>query len=451
LWLLSLPLWADTLYIVVLPLNRTYRLCHVFLGKAVASYWSKFPKATASGWTDPSFFPISVFIGNPQDATAWHNMGVNLYMAVNHDVTDTSYSPLISRATDPDKNPATNDGVFVLPNKDYEDPNQDWKQSEVGNDPKAVGWFVTDECDQGYSGCGNATWTEYQQLSTQISRSNAIKAYNDGRFQWSNFGNGVARNFASPNTMDEHVKLMDGSSGDKYTYTSPNSADTLASSRYWPQNASSNVAAGYGWMIDQLRDMQLAETSPGDPTPAEPEGLRPEWAFVETAMPYLFGEPGARTITPDQMEGAVWSALIHEARGVAYFTFSNDPCDNQVLYAGNTSATCQQQLTALQNKFKSVNSSIKSLAPVLNTQSYVWDFSNDGNLTNNSDTMLKTYNGSAYIFAGIGLNYTGTDTSQCDIINLKNICQRLGSNQSTGTKNFILPWRSYRHHRNGSW
>jgi hypothetical protein len=28
-------------------------------------------------------------------------------------------------------------------------------------------------------------------------------------------------------------------------------------------------------------------------------------------------DSGARIITPDQIEGAVWSAIIHEARGLA--------------------------------------------------------------------------------------------------------------------------------------
>ncbi len=35
---------------------------------------------------------------------------------------------------------------------------------------------------------------------------------------------------------------------------------------------------------------------------------------------------------------------------------------------------------------------------MLNTQSYVWDFGAD------TDTMLKVHQGSAYIFAGIGLS-----------------------------------------------
>src|SRR4029450_6060368 len=28
------------------------------------AYWAQFPQAAASGWTDPNFFPISVFLPN---------------------------------------------------------------------------------------------------------------------------------------------------------------------------------------------------------------------------------------------------------------------------------------------------------------------------------------------------------------------------------------------------
>ena len=297
------------------------------------NYWKsspsrpQFAKADAAGWDDPSFFPISVFLANPGDAAALKALGVNLLMGVNHDVTDTRYSPRIAKATDPDRNPATDDGVFVMPHKEYEGPGE-WTQAEVGNDPKAVAWFITDECDMGYSGCGNGEWDQYKELDVQTTRSNEVRNYSDGRFLHSNFGNGVARTFWSPDTMDEHTKLMDSSSVDKYAYTSPDvggSGGVISGSKNWPKNAGAAVAATYGWMIDQMRLFQKAEPSPGDPAHDEPEGRRPSWAFVETAKP-LLNESGARTITPDQMEGAVWSSIIHEARGVAYFPQNNDAC-----------------------------------------------------------------------------------------------------------------------------
>lgn len=328
-----------------------------------------------------------------------------------------------------------------MPHKEYEGTDN-WTPTTVGNDPRAVAWFITDECEMGFSGCGNGEWTQYEELDVQTSRSEDVRDYNDGRFQHSNFGNGVARTFWSPDTMDEHIKLMDSSSVDKYAYTSPDVGGTdgvIRQSRNWPSSANARTAAAYGWIADQMRLFQEAEPSPGDPTPAEPEGRRPVWVFVETAKP-LLNETGATTITPDQMEGAVWAGIIHEARGVAYFPQNNDSCGGySVINVDNQSQSCLDQLEARQDKLTAIHAKIQSLAPVLNTQSYVWNFSDDSVASNNTNTMLKSYNGYAYIFAHVGLEYAGRDTNECDTINLEQVCQQLGTNQATGTKNFILP------------
>ncbi|MFP3580490.1 hypothetical protein SB659_13015 [Arthrobacter sp. SIMBA_036] len=52
-------------------------------------------------------------------------------------------------------------------------------------------------------------------------------------------------------------------------------------------------------------------------------------------------------------------------------------------------------------KIKAALAGIQALAPVLNTQSYVWNAGAAG-----TDTMLKSKDGSAYLFAGIGLKGT---------------------------------------------
>ncbi|MDN5746044.1 MAG: hypothetical protein L0H31_13090, partial [Nocardioidaceae bacterium] len=120
----------------------------------------------------------------------------------------------------------------------------------------------------------------------------------------------------------------------------------------------------------------------------DPDNPQPIWTFVETTMPNLT-EPGARTITPDQLEGAVWSAIIHEARGVAFFQHNNNgECGTYSL------VDCGPQL---RETVTEVTSQINSLAEVLNSQSYVYDFANG------TDTMLKAADGDVYIFAGIGL------------------------------------------------
>ena len=110
--------------------------------------------------------------------------------------------------------------------------------------------------------------------------------------------------------------------------------------------------------------------------------------FPGAVRPYL-DEAGSKVIKPEQIEGAVWAAVIHEARGIAYLQHSN-----HATCSGYSLVDCDQ---ARQDAVRSVNAKVTALAPAINTQSFIWNF-NSG-----TDTMLKTYQGDAYIFAGVGL------------------------------------------------
>jgi hypothetical protein len=215
--------------------------------------------------------------------------------------------------------------------------------------------------------------------------------------------------------MDDHVALMDSSSADKYTYTSPDVADIIDGvhdAPDWPNGVPVQRAYSYGWQADQMKRFQDT---------AHP---KPIWTFIETARPYL-NEAGAGTITPAQIEGAVWSALIHEARGIAYFQHNNDGA-----YGGNYSIV---DIAAVHSGVKAINAKVQSLAPVLNTQSYYNTTRTINGYTyyqftfnNGTDTMLKTYNGYAYIFAALGMKANNTSATS-------------GTVDATGTKTFALP------------
>lgn len=316
-------------------------------------YWRAFPKAAQSGWTDPDFFPISVFFGKPEDASPLKALGINTYMGAEHDGT-----PLTS---------ITSTGMFVLAQQ------EEFTPAEVGDDPGVVGWFVSDECEMGYSGCAQ---DEAGALRAQQEYVAKVNGYADGRFKEANFGNGVLRTWWAKKTMAAHVRLMDVASADKYTYTSPHVAEIVRQSPDWPRGATVARSASYGWQVDQMKRFE------------DPAHLRPIWALVETAKPQL-SESGARTITPDQIEGAVWSAIIHEARGIAFFQHNNNgSCGTYSLLS------CGPQLQA---RVAAITSQVRMLAPVINRQSYAFDFGNG------TDTMLKTYAGEAFIFADLGL------------------------------------------------
>jgi hypothetical protein len=283
-------------------------------------------------------------------------VGINTFMAAEHN------DPISL---------VTSQGISVLAQQD------EWSQSELGSDTRVVSWFVSDECDMGYSGCNSSD--EYGGLAIQQDYVDKSRSYRDGRFLLANFGNGALRSFWSLNTMDDHIKLMDASSVDKYAYTSPDVRFEIERSPDWPVGVKSKRAAAYGWLQDQMERFQ------------DPSNPKPNWVFVETAKPYL-GEAGAETITPNQISGAVWSAIIHGARGIAYFQHNNnDVCGTYSL------VDCSQ---TLKDAVRAINTEIANLAPVLNTQSYLWDF------RAGADTMLKVKDGYAYIFAGVGLKDT---------------------------------------------
>lgn len=314
------------------------------------AYYSKFPKAAAAGWTNPSFFPISVFFGKPGHAAALKSVGINTYMGAEHDGSAMST--------------ITREGISVL-------AQAEWTPAEVGNDSRVVGWHISDECDMGLSGCDQGNG-EYGSLEVQRRYANERRALNDGRLLHANFGNGVLGTYWSPNTMDDHISLVDSSSVDKYAYTSPHVRSLLPQSPHWPTGKNPATASAYGWLQDRME------------TFAAPAGSKPNWVFVETAKPYLT-ETGSTTITGDQIEGAVWNAIINGASGIAYFQHNNNnQCGNYSL------VECSQ---TLRDKVRQINASITSLAPVLNTRSYTWDFGPS------LDTALKTHGGFAYIFA----------------------------------------------------
>lgn len=356
------------------------------------AYWNQFSKAANSGWSSPNFFPISVFFGkaDPTHVASLKDAGINLFMGVEH-----------SPGTFPLSN-VTSQGVYAMPNID------EWTPAEVGNDNLAVSWFMSDEIDMD----GNYA-DEYAALAEQQNRVNLAHSYNDGTFLHTNYGNGVLRTFWSVNTMDDHVAIVDSASADKYTYTSPDVADIIDGihdAPDWPNGVPVQRAYSYGWQADQMRRFQ------------NPASLKPVWTFVETAKPYLI-EAGATTIELDQIEGAVWSALIHEARGIAYFQHNNDGRANYSIV----------DIPTIHAKVKDINTKVLSLAPVLNTQSYynasrvVNSFTYDFYTFNNgTDAMLKTYNGYAYIFAGLGMHANNPACTS-------------GTVDGTGSKTFTVP------------
>jgi hypothetical protein len=435
------------------------------------NYYKQFSRADVSGWDDPTFFPISVFLGSADAnvVASYKDAGVNTYLAVTHH---------------PDIEPISNitsQGLFAITQVEPENRADDWTSAEVGNDNGIVGWFSTDECEMGYSGClihdltsaecdtafnahdasktrlyqsltecksvaaqnaaecsppdpaKYANLDECRELVYQRHLVNDLRSKDDGRFIATNFGGGTGRTFWSPNQMDTHYQIHAFASGDRYAYTSKNAAAGLDGGGWnngsfdWPQGVTGSRAAAYGFMADQFKRF------------SNPSKLQPIGVMVETGQPLIENTDCINIpcrIKPEQMEGAVWSAIRHEARHISYFGFDN----------GGTGCGTIINCPAVHDKVKSVNAQIKSLAPVLNTQSYYNDtYSNNGTtfyrytFNNGTDAMLKTHNGAAYIFAGLGYDITGQDRDYCESIDGKEACRNVGVPHTVGSKTFTLP------------
>ena len=321
-----------------------------------SEFWSRFPKAKAGGWSDPSFFPIGVWWSgiNTKADVRWDKAhGINTYVQLN---------------------PAT-DFDLIADNGQY------WIGGHLNptfdrSSPAWVGNFLDDEVD------GRMTPKEgFAHLSSLSAEYSG-----DGRFEYTNYTAMVIQNgwelpdgtLVGRRYVNEFADVV---SLDAYWLTS----GFCQRAPYWsdylvdiPQKTC-NSALSYGAATRALR---LRDAADGD--------RRPVWMFVED----LNGADIGDSITPTELKAAAMSAITNEARGIMWFdsSLSGGCRGNPVIRLAQLRGKefCGwRQVKALGE----VNNFIHSLAPVLNSQSYKWHFGRG--LT----TMLKVHDGYAYVFS----------------------------------------------------
>jgi hypothetical protein len=327
--------------------------------------------ASAKAWTDPNFFPIGVWmesIVESSDTATDKANGLNLYV----NPTDNSSGALIRAA-----------GM--------------WAFGGSGG-TETAGWELSDEVDMVY-GPGSDPWSGTEGWNTCIPIQDkggqcgytVMKAMNDGtpndgRPRYTNYGKGVNMWESDQQAqvfVNQYQQIL---SSDMYFYTDPNLCPGEAQKWLGISPGNCRRSSSYGLVIDRLRKLDGMD------------GKRmPIYGFVEVGHP--FTENTAPTINGDQIAGAVMSSLIHGARGIIYFNHSfGGACQSQHLLRDSCGAANRPMVAQ-------TNQRITSLAPVLNSPSYQW--------TANPvvDTMLKSYDGSYYLFAMPGPDGgTGTQT-----------------------------------------
>jgi hypothetical protein len=318
-------------------------------------YWSKFPKTAAAGWTDPNFFPVVIwFDGISTDAEVEFDKahGINTYVGVD---PSTRYRLFADH------------GVYWI-GQPLNDGPSDGGRSLVGH-------FLDDEADGRFTPA-SAGLAHLQKLR---------EALPGDRFAYANYTYMVVARDLPPKDAAAFVNdVTDVVSVDMYWYTVPFCSRMPFQSPFVApiHQQSCRTSSSYGAILDTLRQRD-----------AEDGKLQPLWQFVELLNGGGAEGPFVRNIKPEQVRGAVMSSLIHEARGIVYFNQSlTGPCrsGNVIRMAQVQTGFCGAAQVAAAGE---VNQQIRALAPVLNTQSYIYTFGPG------LDTMLKVHDGNAYIFA----------------------------------------------------
>lgn len=280
-----------------------------------------------AGWsrgipTDPSFFPISVWLQGSWHATEMAQLGVNIYVGNNAGTDELAASDLTI---------LKNLGMYAIVGQDSVG------LANIG-DPTIVGWWMSpDEPDNAQSD-GSGGYGPPVAPSTLVTQYNAYKAADATRPIYLGLGQGVAydgwegRGSNAP-AESGYVPASDIVDFDIYPYNNCGG------------DANEQVTCGQFWLnalgIDRLHQWSNRHQA--------------VWTDIETTTIAANTSSGP---TPAQTRSEVWLALIHGANGITYFIDTWNPAFREDgIFADATMAAA---VTAL-------NQQIKTLAPLLNS------------------------------------------------------------------------------------
>jgi hypothetical protein len=289
--------------------------------------------------TDPTFFPVAVWLQTPTNAKRYANVGVNVFIGLWDGPTQASLDLLQAAKM-----------LTVC------DQRADWKANVGGTTIR--GWLQPDEPDNAQAIPGGGYGPCIPPATIAMNRDTMI-ANDPTRPVLLGLGRGVA---------DTQWVGRGSCTGKTDMYPEyAKGADILAFDIY-PVNEGAPLE-----MVAKGVDNLIGWSNHAKPVVCDIEAAN----FNDTTRP-----------TPAQIKSEVWMALVHGASGIQYFchrfkpTFSETDC----LDDAPTAAALPV-----------INAQIASLAPVLNTQSVA-----NGVTVASSvpvDTMLKRFGGATYVFA----------------------------------------------------
>jgi hypothetical protein len=310
------------------------------------AYYAKFAHGPPA---DAAFFPIAVWLQNPDHAQDYAAIGINTYIGLWQGPTEDQLSTLAA-ANMPvacDQNAvglAHADGIVAWTQQDEPDNAQSKPDGGGGYDP----CIAAGEVKQRYD---------------------AIKAQDATRPVFLNLGQGVAHDYIGWGSACAATHP-----GDYPDYVA---ASDIVSFDIYPSNETSADVAGKLWFVAE-GVKNLVTWS---------QGKKPVWNWIECTG---IDDPSKKP-TPAQVKAEVWMSIVAGSMGVGYFVHQFKPSmDEHALLDDD----------AMKSAVAAINQQIKQLAPVLNEK----PVSNAGSVTTDDPdapvTMLiKRHAGATYLFA----------------------------------------------------
>jgi hypothetical protein len=308
--------------------------------------------------SDPSYFPITVWLQDPAKAPEYKAIGINTFIALWKGPTEEQLDEL-----------RKHDMKVIC------------DQNEVGlkhiDDPIIVGWMHGDEPDNAQSD-GKGGYGPPVKPEKIIADYRKIKRKDPSRPVMLNLGQGVAWDKwhgrgVRTNHPEDYPEYMKG--GD------------IISFDIYPVNAShpdvKNKLHLVPYGVDRLKKWG--------------KGEKVIWNCIECTG---YSSPDRRP-TPHQVKAEVWMSLIHESRGLIYFVheFTVKDKTGKVTRPFNGAGLLRdKEMAAAVGK---INKQIHELAPVLNSPTV----RKNGATVSSSNTevpidiVTKSCDGAVYVFA----------------------------------------------------
>lgn len=404
------------------------------------TFYNQFPAAAAYGWSDPSFFPVVAFATNGDHADEVANMndlGFNTIItgAYNHTALKANHISVISEDYTP---PADATDVVAY----YLDDEGDGKYENGFGDVNISGTGA----NEGFScatstGCG-FTQTVYLNSDKRTGSTNVLSPFSNslanggGRMRYNGYTGGIiggdpiyapfingnlpaTQRINSSTTVSVNAsyvgkKYQDIIGADRYWYEFSNilcPGTIYKTAGYEPDIQNCPRASAYGRNVDNMRRMDSLDGQ-----------FQPLASDVELGCNESGGTP---CISLGGIGGAMWSSTIHGGMMAFYFPNYGYQCNGSTWSGGYNPVRYCAASTTMGTLLKNLNTQFKTLAPVLNTPTLMYNTylnADDGNVSTvdrsnytnagyteskfnpSLDTMLKWYNGSYYLFAMINVN-----------------------------------------------